>query len=93
MLKAPALKSLGLYILGLQDRPDRGSLHMFQNVFEKSKNALKNEVSKRSVQRASAKKRPALYRFIDPNIDDQLIFLLIFSMALTCQTKWLQKEH
>ena len=35
MLKAPPLKSSGLYISGLHDRPNIGVLHMFLNMFEK----------------------------------------------------------
>ena len=36
MLKAPPLKSLGLYILVFQDRPYRGAYNMFKKMFEKS---------------------------------------------------------
>ena len=36
MLKGPVLKSLGLYILVFQDRPDRGAFNMFKNMFENS---------------------------------------------------------
>ena len=35
MLKAPSLNSSGLYNPGLQDRSDRGALHMFKNMFKK----------------------------------------------------------
>ena len=35
MLKAPPLISSGLYNSDLQDRPDRGDLYMFKNMFEK----------------------------------------------------------
>ena len=37
ILKAPPLISSGLNISGLQERPDRGALDMFENMFEKVK--------------------------------------------------------
>ena len=36
MLKQPRLKSSGLSISVLQDRPDRGALNMFINMFKKN---------------------------------------------------------
>ena len=33
--KTSSIKSLDLCILGLQDGPDIGAIHMFQNMFEK----------------------------------------------------------
>ena len=35
MLKAPPLKSSGLYILVFQDRPDRGAYNMFEKYVQK----------------------------------------------------------
>ena len=36
MLKQPNLKSLGLYISVIQDRPERGAFSMFVNMFKNS---------------------------------------------------------